>query len=397
MPAKTLRTLVVEDEPVSRRVLLEDLAEMDDISVVGEAENGQQALQQIEELRPDLVLLDIQMPLMDGFQMLRQLRGPLPSIIFVTAYSEHALNAFEVGAVDYLLKPVSPDRLQTAVERAQAAQGNRQEAVERVAQTLGAATAGELRGLVKIVARKGEDYYLLDPAEVFAFQADREIVWIRTHNKSYMATQTLQAIDERFSGTRFQRIHRSVLVNLDKVRRISPLSSQRWLLTLTNGLEYTVSKRQTPPAEGHAAVSRIFGRDLTSEQSIGFMRPAYSHACVRPSRDGLTQNSLGRTPRPRIAPSPRPCAALELRPSRPHRPSTFTLTAFLPHCNGLGTHPLTASWQWMRGCVSRLDPDHEACRQSRTPKSASTGNIGRSRRMHACGGDKERQPCKQDS
>ena len=246
MPAKTLRTLVVEDEPVSRRVLLEDLAEMDDISVVGEAENGQQALQQIEELRPDLVLLDIQMPLMDGFQMLRQLRGPLPSIIFVTAYSEHALNAFEVGAVDYLLKPVSPDRLQTAVERAQAALGNRQEAVERVAQTLGAATAGDKRGLLKIVARKGEDYYLLDPEEVFAFQADREIVWIRTRDKSYMATQTLQAIDERFSGTRFQRVHRSVLVNLDKVRRISPLSSQRWLLTLTNGLEYTVSKRQTP-------------------------------------------------------------------------------------------------------------------------------------------------------
>ena len=250
MLTKSLRTLVVEDEPVSRRVLLEDLAEMDDISVVGEAENGQQALQQIEKLRPDLVLLDIQMPLMDGFQMLRRLRGPLPSIIFVTAYSEHALHAFEVGAVDYLLKPVSPDRLQAAVERAQAALGNRQEAVERVAQTLGAATAGAKRGVVKIVAKKSEDYYLLDPDEVFAFQADREIVWVRTRDKSYVATQTLQAIDERFSGTGFQRVHRSVLVNLDKVRRISPLSSQRWLLTLTNGLEYTVSKRQTPLLRG---------------------------------------------------------------------------------------------------------------------------------------------------
>ena len=246
MSRKTLRTLVVDDEPFSRRVLLEDLAEMDDISVVGEAENGQQALRQIEKVRPDLVLLDIQMPLMDGFQMLRQLRGPLPSIIFVTAYSEHALNAFEVGAVDYLLKPVSPDRLQTAVKRAQAALDNRQESVERIAQTLGEATAAEKRGVVKIVARKSENYYLLDPDEVFAFQADREIVWIRTRDKSYMATQTLQAVDERFSGTQFLRVHRSVLVNLDKVRRISPLSSQRWLLTLTNGLEYTVSKRQTP-------------------------------------------------------------------------------------------------------------------------------------------------------
>ena len=244
MPRKTLRTLVVDDEPVSRRVLLEDLAEMEDVSVVGEADNGQRALQQIEKLRPDLVLLDIQMPVMDGFQVLSQLQGPLPSIIFVTAYSEHALNAFEVGAVDYLLKPVSPDRLHRAVERAWAALGNRLDAVERVAQTLGA--AGEQRQVVKIAARKGADYFLLDPDDVFAFQADREIVWIRTRDKSYMATQTLQAIDERLTGTQFQRVHRSVLVNLDKVRKISVLSSQRWLLTLTNGLQYTVSKRQVP-------------------------------------------------------------------------------------------------------------------------------------------------------
>ena len=246
MPRKSLRTLVVDDEPVSRRVLLEDLAEMEDVSVVGEADNGQRALQQIEKLRPDLVLLDIQMPVMDGFQVLSQLQGPLPSIIFVTAYSEHALNAFEVGAVDYLLKPVSPDRLNRAVERAWAALGNRLEAVERVALTLGAAETGEKRPVVKIAARKGEDYYLLDLDEVFAFQADREFVWIRTRDKSYMATRTLQALDDRLGGTRFQRVHRSVLVNLDKVRKISTLSSQRWLLTLTNGLEYTVSKRQTP-------------------------------------------------------------------------------------------------------------------------------------------------------
>ena len=115
-----------------------------------------------------------------------------------------------------------------------------------MAQTLGAAEAGGKQRVVKIAARKGEDYYLLDLDEVFAFQAEREIVWIRTRDKRYMATQTLQAIDERFSGTRFQRVHQSVLVNLDKIRKISVLSSQRWLLTLTNGLEYIVSKRQAP-------------------------------------------------------------------------------------------------------------------------------------------------------
>ena len=231
MPKKALRTLVVDDEPISRRVLLEDLAEMEGISVIGEAENGRLALEQIEKLQPDLVLLDIQMPVMDGFQVLRELRSPMPSIIFVTAYSEHALNAFEVGAVDYLLKPVGKDRLQTAVERAHELQGNRLEAVERLAQTLRAADAGAKQRVPKIAARKGEEYYLLDLDEVFAFQADGEIVWIRTRDKSYMATQTLQVLDERFRGTQFQRVHRSVLVNVNKIRKMSALSSQRWLLT----------------------------------------------------------------------------------------------------------------------------------------------------------------------
>ncbi len=246
MLRKALRTLVVDDEPVSRRVLLEDIAEMEGVSVIGEADNGRSALEQIEKLQPDLVLLDIQMPVMDGFQVLRELRGPLPSIIFVTAYSEHALNAFEVGAVDYLLKPVSQDRLQKAVERAHQTRGNRLEAIKRVAQTLSVAEAGERQRVPKIAARKGEEYYLLDLDEVFAFQADGEIVWIRTRNKSYMATQTLQALDERFKGAQFQRVHRSVLVNVNKIRKMSALSSQRWLLTLTNGLEFTVSKRQAP-------------------------------------------------------------------------------------------------------------------------------------------------------
>ena len=203
MPRKTLRTLVVDDEPVARRVLLEDLAEMDNVSVIGEADNGGRALQQIEALRPDLVLLDIQMPVMDGFQVLQQLQGPLPSIIFVTAYSEHALNAFEVGAVDYLLKPVSPDRLHRAVERAQAALGNRLDAAERVAQTLGAAAAGEQRQVVKIAARKGTDYYLLDLDEVFAFQADREIVWIRTGTRATWPHRPSRPLTSASAGPSF--------------------------------------------------------------------------------------------------------------------------------------------------------------------------------------------------
>jgi DNA-binding LytR/AlgR family response regulator len=246
MSKKPLRTLIVDDEPVARSVLAEELAEMDAVAVVGEAENGEAALRQIEALRPDLVLLDIQMPVMDGFEVIRRLRGPLPAVVFVTAYSEHALRAFEIGAVDYLLKPISVERLQAALDRAREARRNRLDNAERVARTLAAADSPKPQRRPRIVARRGHDFYLLDLDEVFAFQADGEIVWIVTADKKYAATQTLQAIHDKMKGTQFQRVHRSALVNTNKIRKLSALSSQRWLLTLTNGLEFTVSKRQAP-------------------------------------------------------------------------------------------------------------------------------------------------------
>lgn len=246
MSKKPLRTLIVDDEPVARSVLAEELAEMEAVSVVGEAENGEAALRQIEGLRPDLVLLDIQMPVMDGFEVIRRLRGPLPAIVFVTAYSEHALRAFEIGAVDYLLKPISVERLQATLERVREARRNQLDSAERVARTLDAADAPRPQRRPRIVARRGHDFYLLDLDEVFAFQADGEIVWIVTADKKYTATQTLQAIQDRLKGTQFQRVHRSALVNTNRIRKLSALSSQRWLLTMTNGLEFTVSKRQAP-------------------------------------------------------------------------------------------------------------------------------------------------------
>jgi len=246
MSPRTLRTLVVDDEPVARQVLLEELTDIESVFVIGEADNGQTALRQIENLTPDLVLLDIQMPVMDGFEVVRRLRGPLPAIIFVTAYSEHALRAFEIGAVDYLLKPISEERLRTALERALESRRHPLENAERVARTLNAVEPQPPKRSPKIAARRAHDYYLLDLDEVFAFRAEGEIVWILTADKKFMATQTLQAIHERLEGTQFQRVHRSVIVNTDKIRKMSNLSSQRWLLTLANGSEFTVSKRQAP-------------------------------------------------------------------------------------------------------------------------------------------------------
>ncbi|MCY4597600.1 MAG: LytTR family DNA-binding domain-containing protein [Bryobacterales bacterium] len=246
MASTLLRTLIVDDEPVARRVLAEELAEIGGTEVVGEADNGEAAIRCIEQLSPDLVLLDIQMPVQNGFEVVRSIAGPLPTIIFVTAYSEHALRAFEVGAVDYLLKPINTERLGTAVARAGEARRSPRDSAERVAKTLNAENASRAQRLPKIVARRGHGYHLLGLDEVYAFQADGEIVWILTDRAKYVATQSLQAIDDRLAGSQFQRVHRGTLVNTDKIRKMAVLSSHRWLLTLTNGLEFTVSKRQAP-------------------------------------------------------------------------------------------------------------------------------------------------------
>jgi two-component system LytT family response regulator len=240
-----LKTLIVDDEPIARKVLREELDSMADIEVVGEADNGVAALDLIAGRQPDLVLLDLQMPEMGGFEVIRKIRHGtnLPVVVIVTAYDKYALEAFEAGAIDYLLKPVGRDRLTEAIERARRLTG--QEAVERLAR-LQEIAEPLLPGqrLKKIVGKAGAEYFLLDANEVFAFHAEGDIVWITTARRRYQATQTLKVLEERLRDTSFQRIHRNALVNVDHVRKMSALSSQRWLITLINDKEFIASKRQ---------------------------------------------------------------------------------------------------------------------------------------------------------
>ncbi len=239
-----IRTVIVDDEPIARKVLREELEQFADVVVVGEAGDGRDALEHIRELSPDLVFLDLEMPLMGGFDVIRNLTGAaLPVIVIVTAYNQHAIEAFEAGAVDYLLKPVQQARLERAVERARGLQGKRRELAENAATLASAAVPGGPR-LRKIVGRGGDEYFLLDINEVVAFQAEGEVVWIITPKTRYMATQALRAIEERLRNLPFQRVHRNAIVNLNHVRKLSAMSSQRWLLTLSNSQELIVSKRQ---------------------------------------------------------------------------------------------------------------------------------------------------------
>src|ERR1700752_4381527 len=182
MDQRVMRTLIVDDEPIARTILREELEHFPEVTIVGEADNGRRALEMIREFRPDLVFLDLQMPVMSGFEVVRNLEAPLPVIVIVTAFDQHAIQAFDAGAVDYLLKPVSEDRLAKAVDRARSLRGHPAkvaDAVDKISAMPGAssAVAGD-PGLAmnrRIVGRVGEEYHLLDVDEVLAFQADREL------------------------------------------------------------------------------------------------------------------------------------------------------------------------------------------------------------------------------
>lgn len=248
-----MRTVIVDDEPIARNVLRDELAEIRDVVIVGEAEDGQQALSQISDLQPDLVFLDLQMPTMGGFEVIAHLKGGhLPIVVIVTAYDEHAIKAFEVGAIDYLLKPVSARRLQKTLERARALCGKPLAIAEDIVKiaNAGGAQAHFYTPNRKIVGRRNDEYMLLDFEEVLAFQADGEVVWIVTATDRFTATQPLHAIESKLQNTQFQRIHRNALVNVNHVRKFHPISGQRWLLTLTNGQELIVSKRQASTVRG---------------------------------------------------------------------------------------------------------------------------------------------------
>jgi two-component system LytT family response regulator len=244
MDVRVMKALIVDDEPIARRVLREGLELFPDVQVVGDAADGKEALQKIGKLQPDVVFLDLQMPVMSGFEVVRNLSGPtLPVVVIVTAFDQHAIQAFEAGAIDYLLKPVSEARLRSAVDRVQNLLDRPNEIAANMDKISSVQPPPAARSR-KVVGRSGEDYVLLDIDDVLAFQAERELVWIIASKQRLLATQSLRVIAERLAEPQFQRVHRNAIVNVNHVRKMSPLSSQRWLVTLSNSLQLVVSKRQ---------------------------------------------------------------------------------------------------------------------------------------------------------
>lgn len=256
----TLRVLIVDDEPVARRRVRRLLRDAGDLEIAGEAGDGRSALEAIRSLSPDLVFLDVQMPEMDGFEVVQSLaaeRLPIPVFIFVTAFDRYALRAFDVHALDYLLKPIDGARLQLALERARI----------RVAERHGAQLDPSLLALLNDLAtgrrfvtrlpvRTGGRLRVVDLADVDCITAADNYVTLHVGGQQYLSRETMNRLERELDPTRFVRIHRSTIVPIDRIKELVPDSHGDFEVTLKNGTRVMLSRNY------RGRIEQALGREL---------------------------------------------------------------------------------------------------------------------------------------
>ena len=234
--AGPVRTLIVDDEPLARRRLRTLLAGEQDIEIVGEAGSGNAAVRAIGEKKPDLLLLDIQMPGKGGFEVLEEIAGVhQPIVVFVTAHDEHAIQAFEVEAVDYVLKPVVEDRLRAAVRRAIARrrEQSRADLTAAMAALLERVQAGAEAARIPV---KSDGRVTFVPAgEIDWVKADRDLVTLYTRRGTHVMRATMTEIESRLGKQRFVRLHRSAIVSVSSIREIQPWFKGDYVVVLNDG------------------------------------------------------------------------------------------------------------------------------------------------------------------
>lgn len=257
--SQTIRTLVVDDEPLARRGLRVRLERESDIEVVGEAEDGQSAVEAILAHRPDLVFLDVQMPGFDGFDVVTRTAGAhLPSIVFVTAYDHYAIRAFGVHALDYLLKPITHRRFQEALHRVRAERelAAKAESAERFrallearaaqatpTQPATAAPPGDTAYATRLTVRDGERFLLLRTEEIDWIEAAANYLHLHVGARTYEVRATMQDFERKLHPQQFARIHRSTIVNLDRVATINPDWHGDFEVVLNSGAALRLSRR----------------------------------------------------------------------------------------------------------------------------------------------------------
>ncbi len=258
-----IRTLIVDDESLARRGLTVRLQEFPQVELLDECQNARQALDKIVELKPDLVFLDIQMPGMNGFELLREVKArglELPVVVFVTAYDQYAIKAFEVRAIDYLLKPVDHDRLQQTLTRVEKnlAEREREQQQQRMLNLLADATGEDCEAILRKLA-ENQDMGTARYPEHIAIKESGEITrvainaieWvdaagdymcIHANNETHILRRTMKELEDELNPNRFQRIHRSAIVNLEQIEKLCSRQNGEYHIILKNGKELKVSR-----------------------------------------------------------------------------------------------------------------------------------------------------------
>ena len=258
---KTIRTILVDDEPLALRGLEIRLNDLKSVDIVSQCANGREAVKKIKELRPDLVFLDIQMPGLDGFDVVRSLiDGPMPIIVFVTAFDKFAIEAFEANALDYLVKPVDETRLREAVSRACTEMARRcaernQEKLMTLLSSLSDKDRDKIESMLddtpapneevfsqRINFRDGKRVINLNTELIDWIESAGDYVCIHAAGKTYIVRETMKSLEKRLDPSKFQRVHRSAIVNLDKVQELHPHSNGEYFLILEDGGRLKMSR-----------------------------------------------------------------------------------------------------------------------------------------------------------
>jgi len=246
--AKPLRVVLADDERPARRFLINLLRSFPDVEIVGEAGNGKEAIDLIEAERPDLALLDLHMPEAGGLDVARLVKaGATPSIAFVTAHDEFAIQAFELNAIDYLLKPVERERLAGTIERArarsQAAPADRARSLTNASAALDTATQPQY--LERIPVRRRDETVILQTRQISSVVADGELLHLTTiGNERYVISHRLHALEARLDPRRFVRLSRGTLAAVDQIKKVNPLAGGTYQVLMANGETLQVSRIQ---------------------------------------------------------------------------------------------------------------------------------------------------------
>lgn len=244
-----IKTILIDDEPLARSMVLEYLQQHPEFQVLAECNDGFEGVKAIQQHQPDLIFLDIQMPKLTGFEML-ELLDSHPHIIFTTAFDEYALKAFEKNAIDYLLKPIRPDRFEKAIDKFNASfqsNANPKIETEKLQETL------EEESLERIVVKTGAQIKIIPVQQINYLEAYDDYVKIHTNDGMYLKNKTMSSFEKQLDGKHFVRVHRSFIVRVDLLQKIEPMEKDSYIATLSSGGKVNISK------SGYARLKQVIG------------------------------------------------------------------------------------------------------------------------------------------